>query len=69
MKNSQQVRLLNVNQTARFLGLSPRTVYNGTCRTSKNPFPVKFVRIGKAVRFDIQDLEAYVRDLKQRNRN
>jgi predicted DNA-binding transcriptional regulator AlpA len=56
-------RLLNISETAFYLGLSPRTVYNGVCPKSKNPFPIKPKRIGKAVRFDIRDLDTYVASL------
>jgi excisionase family DNA binding protein len=55
--------LLTVEETAQLLGISSRTIYNGICRRSKTPFPVKPKRIGRAVRFDIRDLEAYVDSL------
>jgi len=54
-------RLLTVKETATYLGLSPRTIYNMTARRSKKPFPVKPKRIGKLVRFDIEDLEKYIK--------
>lgn len=56
-------RLLSVNETAQYLGLSPRTLYNAVARKSKNPFPVKPKRIGKLVKFDIKDLEIYIESL------
>jgi excisionase family DNA binding protein len=56
-------RLLTVEETAIYLGLSPRTIYNMISRSSKKPFPVKPKRIGKLVRFDIEDLEKYVKSL------
>jgi len=56
-------RLLSVEETATYLGLSPRTIYNAVARKSKKPFPVKPKRIGKLVRFDIRDLEHYVESL------
>ncbi len=56
-------RLLSVEETANYLGLSPRTVYNMVARKSKRPFPVKPKRIGKLVKFDIRDLERYVESL------
>jgi len=57
-------RLLSVTQTAQYLNLSPRTIYNGVAPGSPNPFLVKPVRIGKSVRFDIRDLDRYVESLK-----
>lgn len=56
-------RLLSVSETAQYLGLSPRTLYNAVARKSKNPFPVKPKRIGKLVKFDIKDLEIYIESL------
>jgi excisionase family DNA binding protein len=56
-------RLLTVEETATYLGLSPRTIYNAVARKSKNPFPVKPKRIGRLVRFDIRELERYVESL------
>ncbi len=56
-------RLLSVEETATYLGISPRTIYNGIAPKSKKPFPVKAKRIGKLVRFDIRDLEQYVDSL------
>ena len=56
-------RLLSVEETATYLGLSPRTIYNGVAPGSKNPFPVKAKRIGKLVRFDIRDLDKFCEGL------
>ena len=56
-------RLFTVEETAHYLGLSPRTIYNATAPKSKTPFPVKPKRIGKLVRFDIRDLDRYVDSL------
>jgi len=53
-------RMLSVEEAAVYLGLSPRTIYNGTGPKSKDPFPVKPKRIGKLVRFDIRDLDKFV---------
>lgn len=56
-------RLLSVEETAEYLGLSPRTIYNQVCRKAKKPFPVKAKRVGKLVKFDIRDLERYIESL------
>jgi excisionase family DNA binding protein len=64
MKEEKQVkRLLSVHEAAHYLGLSPRTLYNGVAPKSKVPFPVRPKRIGKLVRFDIRDLDRYVDSL------
>ncbi len=50
---SRTKRLLSVEETASYLGISARTIYNRVAPKSKNPFPVRPKRIGKLVRFDI----------------
>jgi len=61
----QQIRprLLTVNQAAMYLGLSPRTIYNSISRKAKSRFPIKFKRIGRAIRFDQHDLDEYLDQL------
>jgi len=56
-------RLLSVEETATYLSLSPRTIYNAISRNSKTPFPVKPKRYGKRVLFDIRDLDRFVDSL------
>ena len=56
-------RMLSVEETGVYLGLSAQTIYNGIAPKSKKPFPVKPRRIGKCVRFDIKDLDRYIDSL------
>lgn len=63
MNREPTKRLLTIPETASYLGISKRTIYNGTSRKSKNPFPVRPKRIGKAIRFDLRDLERYIDSL------
>jgi excisionase family DNA binding protein len=58
-----QKRLLTIKETAAYLGISPRTIYNGVAPKSKTPFPIKPKRWGKRVLFDIKDLDRYVDSL------
>ena len=58
--NQLTKRLLSVEETAEYLGLSRRTIYNQIGKKAKRPFPVKPKRIGKLVKFDIQDLDNYI---------
>ncbi len=53
-------RMLTVPEAAEFLGISPRTIYNRIHRHSKNPFEIKAKRIGRLVRFDIQEIERWL---------
>lgn len=61
--NFIQKRLLSVQEAAVFLGISPRSIYNGIHRKAKKRFPVPTKRIGKLVKFDIRDLEDFVEKL------
>jgi len=56
-------RLLSIEEAAAYLGISPRTLYNGVAPKSKNPFPVKPKRWGKRVLFDIKDLDEFADSL------
>ncbi len=56
-------RLLSVEETAEYLGLKARTIYNRTGPKAKKAFPVKPKRIGKLIKFDILDLEKFVEQL------
>ena len=61
--NYKGQRLLSVKETAKLMGLSPQSIYNGVCRKTKRKFPIKPKRIGRLVKFDIKDIEAYIRSL------
>ena len=65
MENSKPAlkRLLSVEETGAYLGISTRTIYNMIGPRAKKPFPVKAKRVGKLVKFDIRDLEEYVESL------
>ena len=60
MDNKPAKRLLSVEETAQYLSISPRSIYNRVCKKAKKPFPVKPKRIGKLIRFDVRDLDAYI---------
>ncbi len=56
-------RLLSVEETAVYLGISSRTIYNQIGRKSKKRFPIKPKRIGRLVKFDVKDIEAFIMSL------
>lgn len=56
-------RLMSVEETAHYLGISPQTIYNKTHRRAKNRFPVKPKRVGKLLKFDKREVDAYVDSL------
>ena len=58
-------RLLNVEQTAQYLSISPKTIRNRLGPRAPDPFPVKPKKIGKRVLFDIRDLDRYIDALPQ----
>lgn len=53
-------RMLNINEAAKYLGISKQTLYNRCAPRAKNPFPVKPKRIGRSLRWDIRDLDKYI---------
>lgn len=59
-------RLLTVVETASYLGISPRTIYNRVCKKAQKPFLVKPIRVGGSIRFDIRDLDAYIENQKNK---
>ena len=56
-------RLLSAEETAEYLGISVRTIYNKTGRKAKVKFPVRPKKIGKLLKFDVRELEAYIESL------
>lgn len=55
-----QPRLLNIEQTAKYIGIAPKTIRNRLGPKAPDPFPVKPKKIGKRVLFDIRDLDRYI---------
>ncbi len=58
-----QRRLLSLEETAQFLGVSVRTLYNRCGKKSRNPLPFRVKRIGKLVRVDIVELLKYLESI------
>jgi len=56
-------RFLSVQETAEYLAISPRTIYDKLSCAGESPFPVKPKRYGKKIRFDIRDLDQYADSL------
>ena len=61
-------RLFSVEEAANYLGISPRTIYNGTGRKTQVPFHIPCKRWGKKILFDIKDLENFVSALGSSSR-
>ncbi len=58
-------RLLTIEETAYYLGISPRTIRNGLFRETKKPFPVKPVKLAGRVLFRRSDLDNLIEGLNQ----
>ena len=58
IKIDQQARLLTVRQTARYMRVSEKFIYHG--RLAIDP-----VRLGKAIRYDIRDLDRLIETSKR----
>jgi excisionase family DNA binding protein len=56
-------RLLSVEELAQYLGISPRTIYNQLGRKAKKRFPIKPKRIGRLVKFDLNEVDRYIDSL------
>jgi excisionase family DNA binding protein len=52
-----QKRLLNAQELAEYLGTSRNSVYQLVCRRI-----VPFVKIGRSTRFDLQDIDAWIKE-------
>lgn len=53
------IRLLDVREAARFLGTTPKTLYTWAWKRK-----IDFVKIGRNLRFDVQDLERMINEAK-----
>jgi hypothetical protein len=60
-----RLQLVSVKQVASILDLDERALRNKIQPNSKHPFPVKPIRIGRNLKFDLRDIEAYVASLKE----
>jgi excisionase family DNA binding protein len=56
-------RLFSVEEAAAYLGLSPRTIYNGIAPKAKKPFPIKPKRYGRKPLFERAELDQYADSL------
>ena len=53
-------RLLSIEEAATMLSLSPRTIRNQVGPKAMRNFPIKPVRIGRAVRFRLSDVQSFI---------
>jgi len=60
VKRKIQPRLLDIRNSARFLGIAEKTLRNRLGPKAPCPFPVKPKKIGGKPLFDIKDLNAFV---------
>jgi excisionase family DNA binding protein len=59
-------RLLTIEDVAHMLGISARTIRNRLEKGARRPFPIKAKRLGRLIRFEPADVEAYVASLEER---
>ena len=57
-------RLLNVEEAAEYIGSTPGSIYQ---KVHSGVIP--FVKIGRSVRFDIVELDAFIEQKKKESRN
>jgi predicted DNA-binding transcriptional regulator AlpA len=58
--------LVTIDEAARMLSISPKTIRNQLTRNAVRQFPVQPVRLGGRVLFRVTDLEALVENLPPR---
>jgi excisionase family DNA binding protein len=56
-------RLYTVEEAASYLGLSPRTIYNGIAPKAKKKFPIKPRRYGRKPLFEKAELDRFAESL------
>lgn len=56
-------RFWSVDETAHYLGLAPRTIYNRVAPGADKPFPIKSRRLGRKVLFERNEVEAFAASL------
>jgi excisionase family DNA binding protein len=54
-----EIRLMNIQQAARYLGTTPATLYTKIWRRE-----ISFVKLGRSVRFDVNDLNQLIEQSK-----
>lgn len=55
-------RLLNVRETAQYLNISTSTIYKRAAPGAQNPFPFRPKRVGKSLRFRVEDLDRFIEE-------
>jgi excisionase family DNA binding protein len=55
VRTTRPAQLVNVSEAAQFLAVSPSTLYGWVWQRR-----IPFVKVGRAVRFDMVDLERFV---------
>ena len=57
---NQEKDLWTIEETAQYLGISKRTIYNRVRPgTTEKPFPIKPIRIGRLIRFKRTEVKGY----------
>jgi len=53
-------RLMSAEETAHYLGISVKTLYNQTGPKAKKKLPIKVKRIGKLLKFDRNEVDQFI---------
>jgi predicted DNA-binding transcriptional regulator AlpA len=54
-------RLFTIKETAVMLGMSAGTIRNRVAPNAVKSFPIPVIRVGGAIRFDIKDIERFLK--------
>ena len=58
--HTEQRKLLSVEEVGEVLGIKPQTIYN---KMSRGLFPIKHKRLGRLIRFDLIEVDKYLKSL------
>jgi predicted DNA-binding transcriptional regulator AlpA len=53
---------LNLGESAEYIGIAGKTLYNRLAQNAKHPFPIRPKRVGGRLIFDRQKLDEYMDD-------
>jgi len=63
-EEDSRLRLLTVHEAARLLSVSPSTLYGWVYQRR-----IPFVKVGRALRFDLADLDSFIEANRNRPKN
>jgi predicted DNA-binding transcriptional regulator AlpA len=54
------IKLMTAQELADFLGLQVQTIYNRTQRHARDPFPIKWIKVGRRLMFHPDEVQKFI---------